>query len=162
MASCPTCGKSGFGIFEVRDGKCPSCRYQEERTEEARLAEKKAAGEQAIAHSKQQAKKLLVTTETFVGSEVERLGIVAGEIVLGMGLFKDFAANFRDVFGGRSGVVQNTLRDARELAFDEVRLQAAELGATAVIAVSIHYHSISTGTAVNMMIVSVTGTAVRM
>jgi uncharacterized protein YbjQ (UPF0145 family) len=77
-----------------------------------------------------------------------------------MNIFKDIAANFRDLVGGRSGVVQKTLKDARQTAFREVKLQAAELGANAVIAVDIDYNTISTGSSTNMMMVSVSGTAV--
>ena len=67
-----------------------------------------------------------------------------------------------DIFGGRSGVVQQTLEEARNVAFEELRVKAAELGANAVVAVDIDYHSISTGSSVNMMMVAVSGTAVRM
>lgn len=102
-----------------------------------------------------------LTTETHVG-QVERLGIVASEVVLGMNVFKDIAAAFRDAFGGRSKVVQNTLRDARELAFDDIREQAVALGATAVIAVSVDYQSVQMTAGTNMFVVSVTGTAVTL
>ncbi|MEZ5752074.1 MAG: heavy metal-binding domain-containing protein [Paracoccaceae bacterium] len=103
---------------------------------------------------------MIVTTEKFVG-DVERLGIVASDVVLGMNIFKDFLANVRDVVGGRSGTVQKTFEDARNMAFEDVKIKAAHLGANAVIAVDISYHSISTGSAVNMMMVSVNGTAVK-
>ena len=42
-----------------------------------------------------------------------------------------------------------------------VRVKASEIGADAVIAISISYHTISTGPGLNMMMVAVTGTAVR-
>jgi uncharacterized protein YbjQ (UPF0145 family) len=102
----------------------------------------------------------MISTEATINEPVERLGIVASEVVLGMNVFKDVLANVRDIFGGRSGVVQKTLHDARNMAFEEIQLQAAELGADAIIAVYIDYNSISTGSSVNMMIVSVSGTAV--
>ena len=60
-----------------------------------------------------------------------------------------------------SGAAQDTLEDARTLAFDDLKLKAVKLGADAVIAVDIDYHSISTGSAVNMMMVSVSGTAIK-
>ncbi|WP_425354925.1 heavy metal-binding domain-containing protein [Oceaniglobus trochenteri] len=105
---------------------------------------------------------ILLTTETHIG-EVERLGIVASEVVLGMNLFKDALANLRDIFGGRSGTVQKTLAEAREAAFEDLRLKAADLGGDAVVAVDIDYHSLSTSAAsTNMLIVAVSGTAVRM
>lgn len=80
---------------------------------------------------------------------------------MGMNIFKDVLANVRDIVGGRSGAVQNTLRDARNAAFEDIKLQAVQRGADAIIAVDIDYHTISTGSAVNMMMVAVTGTAVK-
>ena len=161
MATCLKCGKTGWGLLEVKAGKCPSCRNAEAQVEASKSDAQKAAEKQAKEVAKDRAKTILVTTEAFIGTEVERLDVVAGEAVFGMGLFKDIAANFRDVFGGRSKVVQDTLRMAREVAIDEMKVAAAEKGADAIIAVDIDYHSISTGTAVNMMIVACTGTAVR-
>jgi uncharacterized protein YbjQ (UPF0145 family) len=161
MATCTKCGKSGFGLLEVKNGKCPTCRKAEEQAELSKTDEQRAREKVAKDTALQQAKRLTITTETTLNQDVERLGVVASEVVLGMNLFKDALANIRDIFGGRSGVVQKTLKDARELAFSEIRLQAAELGADAVIAVDIDYHSMSTGSSVNMMIVSVSGTAVK-
>jgi uncharacterized protein YbjQ (UPF0145 family) len=125
--------------------------------EQQREEEEKRAHLETV---RQAASHLLVTTETFVG-DVERLDIVATEVVLGMNLFRDILANVRDVFGGRSGAVQNTLEEARKIAFEDLRLKAANLGADAIIAVDIDYHSIGTGSAVNMMMVSVSGTAIK-
>ncbi len=102
-----------------------------------------------------------ITTEAWVG-DVDRLGVVAAEVVLGMNIFKDVMANVRDIVGGRSGTVQETFDEARSTALDEVRVKASEIGADAVIAISISYHTISTGPGLNMMMVAVTGTAVRM
>lgn len=160
MATCRRCGKSGFGFLEVKEGQCPTCRRELERLEAAKTDEQRASDRLAEDTARKKAKVLPVTTETFVG-DVERLDVVATEVVLGMNIFKDVLANVRDIFGGRSGAVQDTLEDARTLAFDDLRLKAAKLGADAVIAVDIDYHSISTGSAVNMMMVSVSGTAIK-
>jgi len=161
MATCNKCGKSGFGVLEIRAGKCPSCRKTEALAEASKTDEEKAEERNRRETAKTRAKTVMVTTEAFIGEDIDRLDIVAGEAVFGMGLFKDIAANFRDLFGGRSKVVQETLKQAREVALDEMKVAAAEKGADAVIAIAIDYHSISTGTAVNMMIVACTGTAVR-
>lgn len=161
MATCTKCGKSGFGILEIKNGKCPACRKAEEQAELSKTDEQRAREKTAKDLTLQNAKRLTITTETTLNRDVERLGIVASEVVLGMNMFKDVLANVRDIFGGRSGVVQKTLKDARELAFTEIRVQAAELGADAVIAIDVDYHSMSTGSSANMMIVSVTGTAVK-
>lgn len=160
MARCPTCEKTGFGFLEIKDGMCPSCRREAERIEASKTDKQRTVERNAKERALKSAKTLPVTTETWVG-EVDRLGIVATEVVLGMNIFKDVLANVRDIFGGRSGAVQNTLEEARTAALEDLRLKAAELGANAVIAVDIDYHSISTGSSVNMMMVAVSGTAVK-
>ena len=106
------------------------------------------------------AKLIPLTTEAYIG-DVERLGIVASEVVLGMNIFKDVLANVRDIFGGRSDTVQRTLEEARETAFTDLRMKALKLNADAIISVNIDYNSISTGSAVNMMLVAVSGTAIK-
>ena len=125
--------------------------------------EQKAKEQESKAAEKRRLEKIAtlpLTTEAWIG-DAERLGVVASEVVFGMNIFKDFLANVRDVVGGRSGTVQKVLKDARETAFEELRLQAVELGADMIVAVDIDYHSISTGSAVNMMMVAVSGTAIK-
>lgn len=92
---------------------------------------------------------------------VERLGIVAAEVVIGMHIFRDIGAAFRDVFGGRSGTMQNGLKDLRESALKELKLEAAKLGADAVVAVDLDYSEISGG-GKNMLFLVASGTAVRL
>jgi uncharacterized protein YbjQ (UPF0145 family) len=160
MASCPECGKSGFGIFEIKNGQCPSCRKASEAARQKEATQNLKEDREARKDLELKSQSVVVSTEAAVPGDVERLGIVASEVVFCMNIFKDIAANFRDLVGGRSGVVQKTLKDARQTAFREVKLQAAELGANAVIAVDIDYNTISTGSSTNMMMVSVSGTAV--
>lgn len=160
MATCKRCSKSGFGLLEIKEGRCPACRRDLEKLEAAKTDEQRASDRTAENTARKKATTLPITTEAFVG-DVERLGVVATEVVLGMNFFKDVLANLRDIFGGRSGAVQDTLEEARTLAFEDLKLKAVKLGADAVIAVDIDYHSVSTGSAVNMMMVSVSGTAIR-
>lgn len=160
MATCKKCGKM-YGFFEGGGGLCGECFAAGIVGEDvSSTTERRKAEAEADAQDREAAKNLPVTTETFVG-DVERLGVVATEVVLGMNIFKDVLANVRDIFGGRSGAVQDTLEEARTLAFEDLKFKAVKLGADAVIAVDIDYHSISTGSAVNMMMVSVSGTAIK-
>lgn len=160
MAKCLSCGKSGFGLLEIKNGSCPNCRRQSEAIEHSKTPEQRQEEAEQRKLMLLKAKNLPITTEAWIG-DVERLGIVATEVVFGMNIFKDLLAKVRDIVGGRSGVVQKTLEDARTAAFEELRIKASELGANAIIAVDIDYHSISTGSAVNMMMVAVSGTAVK-
>lgn len=125
--------------------------------------EQKAKDEASKAEEKKRLEKIAglpITTESWVG-DAERLGVVASEVVFGMNVFKDFLAGVRDIVGGRSGAVQKVLKDARETAFDQLRAQAAELGADMIVSVDIDYHSISTTGMHNMMMVAVSGTAIK-
>lgn len=102
---------------------------------------------------------LITTTQTLENHPVqEYLGVVTGETILGANIFKDIGASFRDVFGGRAGAWENELRKARETAMDEMSAIAAQLGANAIVAVDIDYETVGSG---NMLMVSVSGTAVR-
>jgi uncharacterized protein YbjQ (UPF0145 family) len=159
---CVECGKPRSGLNQ--DGVCLGCLHDGHAR---KLAEERAAAEKRRACEEEEelqvrtrASTLLVSTEAWIG-DVDRLGVVATEVVLGMNIFRDVLANVKDVFGGRSGAVQTTLEEARTIAFEDLRVKAARLGANAVIAVDIDYHSIGTGSALNMMLVAVSGTAVR-
>ena len=69
-------------------------------------------------------------------------------------------AGIRDVIGGRSGAYEKTLREARQVAIDELMLEAQALGADAVVGVSIDFEGgVHQGT---MMMVAASGTAVRL
>lgn len=146
--------------MELKGGKCPTCRKTEEQIEASKTSDQRAAERAECERAIQNSKTLFLTTEAFV-ENVDRLDVVATEVVLGMNIFKDIAANFRDVVGGRSSVVQRELEEARDIAFEELRLKASKMGADGVIAMSINYHTMQTGNSVNMLIVSVTGTAVK-
>ncbi len=92
---------------------------------------------------------------------VEYLGIVSGEAVMGTNIFRDFFAGIRDVIGGRSGSYEKELRKAKDLALEEMRENAEDLGADAIVGVDLDYESIG-GQEKSMLMVSVNGTAVKL
>ena len=103
---------------------------------------------------------IVTTTPTVEGRPVrDYLGIVTGEVIVGANIFKDLFASVRDIVGGRAGAYESTLRDARREAFAELEAEAARLGADAVIGIDIDYEVVGQGG--SMMMVSVSGTAVR-
>lgn len=105
---------------------------------------------------------ILTTTNTIEGKHVqEYLGIVTGEAILGANLFRDLFAGIRDIVGGRSGAYEKELRRAREIALEEMQQAAAALGANAVIGVDLDYETIEMGGGGGMLMVTASGTAVR-
>ncbi|MDH4043025.1 MAG: heavy metal-binding domain-containing protein [Gemmatimonadota bacterium] len=105
---------------------------------------------------------LTTTTPSIEGYEiVEYLGLVTGEAILGANIFKDFFAGIRDIVGGRSAAYEQELRKARAVAVAEMTADAEQLGANAVVGVDLDYETIQMGQMGNMLMVSVSGTAVR-
>jgi uncharacterized protein YbjQ (UPF0145 family) len=91
---------------------------------------------------------LVATVPTLEGRPVQwYLGIVSGEAV---------AAGQR-----RAGVRAMELRDARDAAIFEMLREAAERGANAVIGVDLGYESIHLSSEATALMVTVSGTAVR-
>ncbi|MGB3138796.1 MAG: heavy metal-binding domain-containing protein [Nodosilinea sp.] len=107
---------------------------------------------------------MILTTGPNVDSRqvIEYCGLVNGEAILGANIFKDFFAGIRDVVGGRSGAYEKSLRQARNTAIKEMTQAAKELGADAIIAVDIDYESLEINNGGNMLMVAVSGTAVRL
>lgn len=104
---------------------------------------------------------LLTTTPTLEGRPIRSYcGLVCGETILGANLFRDFLASVRDVVGGRSAAYEQALQRARQDAIDELRGRAAELGADAVVGLSIDVEVLGTGN--GMLMVVATGTAVQL
>ncbi|MGK9367837.1 heavy metal-binding domain-containing protein [Melioribacter sp. Ez-97] len=102
---------------------------------------------------------LLTTTNAIEGKKIVKyLGIVSGEAIMGANIIKDLFAGIRDIVGGRSATYEKELRNAKELALNEMAQEAAIMGANAVIAVDLDYETV--GQAGSMLMVSASGTAV--
>ena len=104
---------------------------------------------------------IVTTTPSVEGRKiVTYVGVVTGEAILGANIFKDIFAGIRDIVGGRSAAWEGELRRAREIALSELTEQARALGADAVVGVDLDYESM--GANGGMMMVSATGTAVKL
>lgn len=80
----------------------------------------------------------ITTTNNLDGYEVvEYLGIVTGEAVSGINMFRDIGAGLRNVFGGRSAGYEDEMSQAREEVLNEMSQRAEALGANAVIGASV-------------------------
>lgn len=104
---------------------------------------------------------ILVTTTPFVnGRRVDKyIDVVTAECVFGMTIFADIFTSLTDFFGGRSGTSQNTLRKARETCLYELRKEAMNKGANAVIGIDLDYSEFS-GQGKSMLFLVASGTAV--
>jgi len=76
--------------------------------------------------------------------------------VAGTGLFSDVAASFSDVFGGRSSSYKRQLEDINDEAVAEIKEQAAQKNADAVVGLKIDHDEIS-GQQKDMLMVTATG-----
>ncbi|WP_315160811.1 heavy metal-binding domain-containing protein [Corynebacterium durum] len=103
---------------------------------------------------------IVTTTYNVEGRQIsEYIRVVAGETVSGINMFRDLAAGFRNIVGGRSQAYEEEMINARENALAEMVQRAIELGAEGVVGVDIDY--VTMGSDNGMMMVSATGTAVR-
>lgn len=103
---------------------------------------------------------LLTTTDTIEGKKITTYyGLVTGEAIIGANAFKDFFASITDIVGGRSGAYEKALKDAKNIAVQEMANAAEALGANAVIGMDLDYETL--GKDGGMMMVSANGTAVK-
>ena len=100
----------------------------------------------------------ITTTDGLDGHEVtEYLGVVSGEAVIGANVVSDIAAGIRDVVGGRSASYEKKIEQGRTEAIDDLRAEAADLDADAVVGATFDYEEMAEG----MLWVNLSGTAVK-
>ncbi len=105
---------------------------------------------------------LLLTTPFVEGMPVEKyFGIITANQVAGTGFFTDLTASFSDIFGGKSGAYRESMNDLCRDVTERLKTKASEMGANAVVGVSIEYDSIS-AKSMSMFMVSIQGTAVKL
>lgn len=102
---------------------------------------------------------LLTTTAQLQGKNIEYLGLVTGEAIMGTNVVRDFFANITDIIGGRSGTYEKGLREGKDIALAEMSDEARRLGADAVIGIDLDYETVGQGG--SMLMVVATGTAVK-
>lgn len=104
---------------------------------------------------------IFTTTPSLEGRRITGYhGIVAGEAIVGVNLFKDLFAGVRDIVGGRSAGYEKELELARQAALEDLGARARELRADAVVGIDIDYEVV--GQRSSMLMVSISGTAVTL
>ena len=95
------------------------------------------------------------------GARVDKfVGLVIGEAIIGANIFRDMFSSVRDVVGGRAGGYESALAEARDAALQDMKAAARELGADGIVGIDFDYEVL--GKTNGMMMVSVSGTAVKM
>ena len=103
---------------------------------------------------------LVTTTPSVEGYAITNYqGIVFGEVVAGVNMFRDIGASLRNVFGGLSQGYEEELTNARNEAIAEMQQRAEAMGAHAVVGVDIDYEVL--GADGSMLMVTASGTAVQ-
>jgi uncharacterized protein YbjQ (UPF0145 family) len=100
------------------------------------------------------------TPEVTEGRISKTLGVVTGEAIIGAHIFRDIFAGITNIIGGRAGGYEKALREARDIALQEMELDARALGADAVVGVDLDYESM--GPDGGMLMVTASGTAVKL
>ncbi|MEI4616283.1 heavy metal-binding domain-containing protein [Bacillus cereus] len=101
---------------------------------------------------------IVTTTSGIQGKEIiEYIDIVNGEAIMGANIVRDVFASVRDVGGGRAGAYESKLKEARDIAMDEMKELAKQKGANAIVGIDVDYEVVRDG----MLMVAVSGTAVR-
>ena len=103
---------------------------------------------------------IATTPEVPEGRVVKTLGVVTGEAIIGAHIFRDFFAGITNIIGGRAGGYEKALRQARDIALQEMQLEAKSLGADAVVGVDLDYENL--GVQNGMLMVTASGTAVKL
>lgn len=99
---------------------------------------------------------IITTTPNIEGYEITAYrGVVAGEVVSGINMFRDLGAGLRNMFGGRSAGYEEEMQQARQEVMDEMAQRAEALGANAVVGVSLGYETFE-----GMIMTTASGTAV--
>ena len=147
MAECTDCGKD-LGFWEGNHlRQCSECVNKNDP----------AVIQQSTDH--QAISSIVLTTETAPNFKItKRIEVVTAECAFGMNIFKDLFAGVRDIVGGRSEAVQKTMRDSRKTALYELKKEAYEVGANAVVGVDLDYVELSSSGSMVMLVAS--GTAV--
>ena len=170
---CIECGQGVDALTSFR-GRCGQCHSEHLRAsverktiEEFREAQPLTStppknGEIKRFRNPSESQRIILTTETSADLKIqERTGIISTEVVVGMNLFKDLFTGVRNVVGGRSNTVQSALREIRIKALDELKREAFDVEADAVVGVSLNYQEIG-ATGSTMLMLVATGTAVKL
>lgn len=104
---------------------------------------------------------IVTTTDNLDGYKIQTyIGLVVGEVVLGMGFVRDWLASVKDKLGGRVHGFEDALKDAERDAVFKMVERAKNTGANAVIGIRFNHEVLSPGGTGTELVIIVNGTAV--
>lgn len=105
----------------------------------------------------------IITTSPIIENHtiIEYLGPIISNEVLGVNVISDSIASFSDFFGGASGTYRSKLEDLKRTVLNDLRNQARDQGADAIVGFNIAFNEIS-GKGKQMFMATATGTAVKL
>lgn len=105
----------------------------------------------------------IITTSPIIENHtiIEYLGPIISNEVLGVNAISDCIASFSDFFGGASGTYRSKLEDLKRTVLSDLRNQALDQGADAIVGLNIAFNEIS-GKGKQMFMATATGTAVKL
>lgn len=164
---CDNCGKeismwnTGYSIGHLT--VCSDCHKNEYEELKAKAEAEDPEFKPEPTIDPKELNRIILTTETNTKDLVinDRLGVISSESALGMNIFRDLFTNVRDIVGGQSVSTQRILKDLKSTVFQDLKEQAYNLDADAVIAINLDYSEFSGGGR-SMLFLVATGTAVKL
>lgn len=101
----------------------------------------------------------VLTTHYPYNWDYTSLGLVTGQSTTGTGVVTEFTSGFTDFFGAQSKRHNTKVKKGEDLCLAQIKSQALDYGANAIIAVDIDYSEI--GSSKGMILVCMSGTAVK-
>lgn len=115
-----------------------------------------------MTHDLENVENILLTTET--GSDLKvlkRIEIVTGECAFGARYYRKVFDGTIDVYDTRPTQIEGELKEARKRALLDLKREACDVGANAVIGVRFSYSEVSGPSSAYMLFLVVSGTAVE-
>ncbi len=102
----------------------------------------------------------IISLQQPFGWDYKVIKIVTAQSTMGTGVFTEIASSFTDMLGQESKKYNEKIKTGEENCFAQLRIQAMQLDANAIIGTDIDYAEMGAGK--SMVMVCMTGTAIRL
>ena len=176
MTLCKKCGYTRQPNDSGPDYSCPKCHavyakvdalFEAKAQEEAKLNIARETGDWTGVDPKlirAEASKIIITTTPIVPGHIvtKVIDIVSADYAYAFGaLFESIGGLARNIIGsGKSGQTINFLKEGRSEVISTLRFRCLDIGATAIIGLTIDYEEFSGANNQGIIVITATGTAV--